>query len=473
MNLLQRLSLRQYLMLAFLLIAMLPAAVALRGLLGLEQLLSQSREGAAQAATLSADVQQLAERSLSMERAARQYLVLGDGALRQRFETAAGDADLLLERLGASLPASGTIAEWRHQAGTARRQLEGRAAREARERALGSAFRRIDSLNAALAGQVRHALRQRNERLLAELDEGRRQLVQQMLAVVALALGLALLLGYWFGRPLKRLARAIDGLGENRFDEKIVIPGAADMRALGRRLDWLRLRLAELDADKARFLRHVSHELKTPLAALREGVALLEDGVIGELGPQQREVVGILRQHSQVLQGQIESLLHFNTAAFEARRLSRRRCDLAELARQVAESQRLQWQARGLQVSIEGGSLHAEVDAEKFAAVLGNLLANAIRFSPAQGRIHLLLSRLPRGLAIDISDEGPGVAPADRELIFEPFYRGERQMPDSLRSSGIGLSIVREYVAAHGGHVALLPSAAGAHFRIELPHADE
>ncbi|MCV4754072.1 ATP-binding protein, partial [Escherichia coli] len=69
------------------------------------------------------------------------------------------------------------------------------------------------------------------------------------------------------------------------------------------------------------------------------------------------------------------------------------------------------------------------------------------------------------------TDEGPGVAPADRERVFEPFYRGERQPEGAARGTGVGLSIVQEYVAAHGGRVRLLPEGPGAHFRIELPHA--
>jgi two-component system sensor histidine kinase GlrK len=74
---------------------------------------------------------------------------------------------------------------------------------------------------------------------------------------------------------------------------------------------------------------------------------------------------------------------------------------------------------------------------------------------------------------IDLRDQGPGVAPADRERIFEPFFRGEVQPDDAVRGTGIGLSIVREYVQAHGGRVDLLPAGPGAHFRIELPHVND
>jgi two-component system, NtrC family, sensor histidine kinase GlrK len=277
----------------------------------------------------------------------------------------------------------------------------------------------------------------------------------------------------WLTRPLKRLERAIAGLGENRMDHPVDIRGPSDMRSLGRRLEWLRLRLKELDEDKARFLRYTSHELKTPLAALREGVALLEDGVAGPMTPDQHEIARILRHNTATLQNQIEALLRFNAAAFEARRLNRSDTDLRQLLHLLVEEQRLQWQARQLTIELQGEAPVLAVDADKLSAALGNLLSNSIRFSPVGATLFITLSSSPGKVRIDLQDQGPGVAPADRERIFEPFFRGEVQPEDAVRGTGIGLSIVREYVQAHGGRVDLLPDGPGAHFRIELPHASD
>jgi two-component system sensor histidine kinase GlrK len=85
--------------------------------------------------------------------------------------------------------------------------------------------------------------------------------------------------------------------------------------------------------------------------------------------------------------------------------------------------------------------------------------------------IRFSVARQPGRACIDIVDEGVGVAQADRARVFEPFYRGERQPTDAARGSGIGLSIVHEYITAHGGQVGLLDDGPGAHFHIELPHA--
>ncbi|MCY1560975.1 Sensor histidine kinase TodS [compost metagenome] len=120
---------------------------------------------------------------------------------------------------------------------------------------------------------------------------------------------------------------------------------------------------------------------------------------------------------------------------------------------------------------VEGEPVTLQLDREKIASAIGNLLSNAIRFSPHGGHIRLVLHDLPGRACVDIVDQGPGVADVDRDRIFEPFYRGERQPQDTVRGSGIGLSIVHEYILAHGGRIALLPQRQGAHFRIDLPHA--
>lgn len=465
-------SFRQLLVVAFLLIASLLAAVSLRGLGTLDRLMADSRSGAEVAAGQAAHMQRLADRSATMERAGRQYLVLDDASLRERYDSAARELREDLDALAEVPQAEADLARWRQQLDAITALLEGpRQTAAVREQALALAFRELDALRNRLDERLQTATDQRSRALLDELDAGRSLLTRQVIGAMLLAVLLALAFGVWLARPLARLEAAMVALGDNRLEQAIDIRGPADVRRLGRRLDWLRQRLAEIDADKSRFLRHLSHELKTPLAALREGVALLEDGVTGELSEAQREVARILRQNTAVVQRQIEDLLDFNAAAFEARRLVRRKTDLVALVDTVIADQRLQWQARGLTVRREGGPLWAEVDADKLAAAVANLLSNAIRFSPLGDEVRLQLSLQGSLAVLDVCDRGAGVAEADRGRIFDPFYRGAHQPADAPRGSGIGLSIVHEVVSAHAGQIALLASERGAHFRIELPHA--
>ena len=355
---LHRVSFRQLLLVAFLLIAGLLAAVSLRGLVTLERLMSQARQASEASMRLAAEAQALMDHSVSMERAARQYLVLEDRALRQRYEDAAREGEAVLSRLAPELP-SEQVNAWRERAAQVAEQMQGpRANARLREQSLILTFRELADINATIALQIRRAGEERTRRVQDALEASRLAFGRQVLVAIAVAVLLALGFGLWLARPFKRLERAIVGLGENRLERPIEIRGPADVRQLGRRLEWLRLRLAELDADKARFLRHVSHELKTPLAAMREGVALLEDEVAGPLTGNQKEVVRILSENTARLQSQIEDLLRFNAAAFEARRLQRQQVDLAALLQRLLDEQKLQWQAKQLQVRIEGCLLY-------------------------------------------------------------------------------------------------------------------
>ncbi|RYX97124.1 MAG: HAMP domain-containing histidine kinase [Comamonadaceae bacterium] len=471
-RILRRISFRQLLVIAFLLIAALLGAASLRALFTLQELTIQSREGASRALELSAAAQSLTERSLSMERSSRQAVVLNDRGLRERFNATARDAKSVLDRMERQGVPAEMTSQWNALVQSITALLSGAPETALdREQQVARAFRDLDTVSTGIAQQVQQTIEAQNKALLDKAENSRRHLTQQVTWAIVLALLMALAFGIWLTRPLKRLEIAIIGLGENRLDKPIAIEGPADLQLVGQRLDWLRLRLVELDADKARFLRHISHELKTPLASMREGVSLLEDGVAGELNESQKEVAKILRHNTSVLQSQIEDLLRFNAAAFQARQLRREKIDLLQLVENQVEAQRLQWMSRNLKVTVDGRPVVMELDAEKISIVLGNLISNAIRYSPLQGELRIRLGRSGSAVCLDIEDDGPGVAPADRERIFEPFYRGERQPADAIRGSGIGLSIVHEYIAAHGGRIELLPDTTGAHFRIELPHA--
>ena len=463
----RRLSFRLTLLLGFLLVALLLGAAAWRGLRVLDNFAEQSRHGAALAVEVTAGIQQLAERSVDLERGARQYLVLQEPAMHERFERIHAEAGKLLERLDKLDVAEISVATagWRSAASDASQAL-----RAGDGEATLTALARLVGQNALLATAGRQWIDRHNTHLLQELESNRKHLLVQVLSAIAAALAIGAAIGWWLVRPIARLEGAIEQLGSSRFDQPIDIRGPVDLQRLGRRLDWLRQRLAQLEADRVRVLRHVSHELKTPLAAMREGVALLQEQVIGPLSDDQREVANILGHNTRALQRQIEDLLNYHATVFDAAHLVRRQVDLHELLQSVADTQRLQLQARALRVSISARRRQACLDPDKLSVALGNLLSNAIIFSVDGGEIRLLAAVVDELLVIDCIDAGPGVAEADAERIFEPFVQG-RQRPESAPpGSGVGLSIVRELVAAQGGRVFLVKSERGAHFRMELPY---
>ena len=471
---LSKLSFRQLLLGVFLLIAVLLSAASLHALWTLDRLTAHSRDSGHHALALTRHTQQLAERSVAMTRSARQFLVLDDPAFRERYADAWREARASLDALQQGLPRASTqqFQRWREAGEQAWDLLQApaRPRSAARQQALERALAPLPEVDDYLAAEVKQEVDRRNTALLDELDRRRAVLGAQVVASIVVAALLAGGFGLWLSRPLAQIEASIDLLGENRLDTPISVRGPADLQRVDQQLDWLRQRLAQLEEDKARFMRHISHELKTPLAALREGVALLEDGVAGELTANQREIAGILNQNTVALQNQIEALLRYNEASFDADHLHREPTDIAVLVACVIDSQRLQWQAAGLTVNCEGQARPIAVDADKMAVAVSNLLSNAVRFSPHGGLVYFRLGERDGKLLLDCNDQGPGVAPDDAARIFEPFYQGERQPPGARHGNGIGLSIVNEYIAAHGGKLQLLPTRRGALFRIEIPY---
>src|SRR5262249_48865008 len=177
-----------------------------------------------------------------------------------------------------------------------------------------------------------------------------------------------------------------------------------DLKYLGNRLDWLRQRLIELEQQKRLFLRHVSHELKTPLTALREGSELLVEGTAGPLSPRQREIVEILRQKSSHQQRLIEDLLNYHRAQESMGRLEVKSVQLDNVVEQVLEDHRLAVQARGIRADLNLKPVTLLADEEKLRAVAANLVSNAVKYSPDGGMISLALQQQGDDVVLDIGD---------------------------------------------------------------------
>src|SRR3954471_2329808 len=311
------------------------------------------------------------------------------------------------------------------------------------------------------------------ERLRASADEVQRGLMLLLLFSTAVALTIALALTRYISRPIAAIDNAIRQLGAADFSRPIAVRGPEDLRYLGRRLDWLRRRLEEFETQKNRFLRHVSHELKTPLTALREGAELLHDQVAGPLVPAQRQVVNIMRDNSVKLQRLIEELLDYQRALHAAASLEVRPVLLDALVKEAARSHELAAQAKGLKLTIDAQSATLEADPQKLRSIVDNLISNAVKFTPSGGTIEVRARALAGEAVIEVKDSGPGVPAEERESIFNLFFRGRTKADGGrVKSSGLGLAIARELVEAHGGQIAVVPGksgANGAHFRVTLP----
>ena len=323
------------------------------------------------------------------------------------------------------------------------------------DRAAEQSNAQIDSQVAALAEQTQAA---------------RRRLLWQaafLLPVILIAIfGLALAVG----RPLRQLDRAISELGRGSFTNPIKVWGPVDLERLGGQLEWLRGRLVDLAQERNRFLRHMSHELKTPLANIREGTELLMDGAVGELDINQREVTGILRENGIKLQRMIENLLSFSAWQTSSQALDASEFRLRPVVKQVLENQQLTLLSQRVRLDVQVEDVTLVADRGKLRLILENLLSNAIKYSPKGGSIHLRAHTAGQELVVDVADSGSGIAHEDRAHIFDAFYTGRAAKGTTLKGTGIGLSVVLECVAAHGGKVEIIDGTySGAHFRITMP----
>ncbi|MDR2215385.1 MAG: HAMP domain-containing histidine kinase [Nevskiaceae bacterium] len=278
-----------------------------------------------------------------------------------------------------------------------------------------------------------------------------------------------LLFSLLLSRPLRQIDRAIDELGSGAFVRPIRINGPVDLEQLGRQLEWLRQRLLDLAQERNRFLRHMSHELKTPLANIREGTELLMDGAVGQLEHGQREVTGILRDNGIRLQRMIENLLSFSAWQTSSVGLEISEFRLQGLVKQIIENQQLALlsQRLRLEVSIDDLTIHA--DRGKLRLILENLLSNAVKYTPRGGTIYMRARADAGELVLEVGDTGPGIAPNERKQVFDAFYTGKAP-GGHVRGTGIGLSVVLEFVMAHQGKVDIVDGEwPGAHFRIRMP----
>jgi two-component system sensor histidine kinase GlrK len=303
------------------------------------------------------------------------------------------------------------------------------------------------------------------------VDRARRVMLWQALALIPVMIFLVGGFTVLISRPIRQIDAAIRGLGDGRFNVPVVVNGPQDLEYLGERLEWMRRSLLDIEQQKSRFLQQISHELKTPLTAMREGAQLLSDEVVGSLTPEQREIAQILRHNSIELQKRIEELLNYGAIDFHKLKLDLAPVNPRAVLERVAQDQKLALQAKNLTLQTSPTDAALVADGEKVRVVLDNLLSNAIKFSPAGGIIRINMHSDKKYLTVDVIDHGPGIGAADQPHIFEPFYQGRIQGSGPVKGTGLGLSIVREYVVAHGGNVEVvdMPGARGANLRVRLP----
>ena len=448
---------------------MLRAAVALDDLsIATERLVARGIMAARTSQRLRAEIN-------TLDRNAKQYRAIGDEAYLDLFEDkraqvgetttllkAFDDHNVMADALASIETEAQALSVALHGGGVTPNEIGRDNERLARLREFGEQVARgSDDL---IDGQVLEL-----QALGADL---RRSLFWQTAALIPITVALAVLFTVLIARPIRQITESIHRLGEGQLGDPVTVNGPDELAGVGQRLDWLRRRLQELEREQNMFFRQMSHELKTPLASIREGTELLSDGSVGGLSATQVEVVDILRTSGVELEQLIGNLLSYNAWADRRSDLELTHFDLSSLVHKILGQHRLSMARKGLHV--EGAVRHVKVEAdrEKLRMALDNLISNAVKFSPPGTSIRIATELRQGHVSIDVADAGPGIRLEDRPHIFKPFYQGSTPVGRHVRGTGLGLSVARECVEAHDGTINLVESPErGAHFRIRLPLA--
>jgi two-component system sensor histidine kinase GlrK len=273
-----------------------------------------------------------------------------------------------------------------------------------------------------------------------------------MLAVLVLPISITLIVLSirTITRPLLSLTGTINQLGKGLWHKSIRIDGPADLVALGERLEWMREKLNSAEQQKRLFLQHVTHELKTPLAAVMEAASLLSDEIPGPLNEQQQQVLSILHSNSESLHELILQLLSFHSLLTNPAPVYQS-FDVAHMIRLMLAGYRdypksIQWQISPTPLSVNS-------DPFRIQMILKNVLSNALHYSEDPVHIDIQWQETKSNWQLIIKDNGKGIHPKDIQYIFEPFYQGSTRRHGPIKGSGIGLAIVKQCVLSLNGDI--------------------
>ncbi|GEK72881.1 MULTISPECIES: ATP-binding protein [Halomonas] len=463
-------SLLQLVLLAFLMV-MLPLAVLMfqagQALSELSRLADQS---ARQAVEETRRARTLGALALEMERGARQYAVVEQESLLEIYDERLAEYRRLLAKQRELLPDDPDV-----------EALSGQLDRlaELPELPLESFKQRLTDFLpfAEHTEAMRHATNRRIDDRL-DLIRQRAETVQHRLwwqtaALVSASLILMLLFTRLIVRPVRQLERRILGIGSTgRSAQPSPVQGPAELVSLDERLDWLSSRLDELEEQKQQFLRHMSHELKTPLASVREGSALLADGVAGDITDHQREILELIDASGGELQQLIEQLLDYNLLQHN-QRLEIERLDVATVVKEVLAKHHLGLQQKGMSVHCFDGPLIWRLDRTATARLLDNLVSNAVAYGEDGGELEIRARATHGCLVVEVANSGEPIPEEDRARLFEAFYQGRIRRKGALKGSGIGLSVAADCARLqHGSLVLAEDDRLAVCFRLTLPAPD-
>ncbi len=281
----------------------------------------------------------------------------------------------------------------------------------------------------------------------------------------------AYLLAHGAMTDVDRLRDTLHAVGEGA-REPVATTGSGDELAeLGRAVNATIAKLDGAERAQRNLMAAVSHDLRTPITALKLLVEAVSDDIVDDAT--RRRYLKQMGTHATALSGLIDDL--FELSRLEAGDVgwSLEQVRLDALVEETVDAMRAQADAKRVLVcaSVPAGLQAAQANPEKLQRVLFNLIQNAIRHTPADGSVTVRADRDGDNVIVEVADTGDGIAAADRRHLFEPFFRGGSDAARTRQGAGLGLAISRAIVEAHGGRIWLEDCTGGARVRFSLPQA--
>jgi len=284
----------------------------------------------------------------------------------------------------------------------------------------------------------------------------------------AIALAAALYLAVTLSRPLRRIRAGAEAMGAGDLDTRVPESGDDEIRAVAEALNGLAETLQQEEGLRKESVADLAHELRTPVMGLLARVEAAQDGVLAD------ETANLAAMHDEALR--LTGLLDDLSALAEAERpgllLSAQEVDLAAIAVMQVGVFADSFAEKGIALSSDADMAIVYGEPKRLEQIVVNLLSNALRYTDAGGRVSIAVRTAGDDAVLEVADTGIGISAEDVPHVFTRFWRGEKSRSRATGGAGIGLSIVKELVRAHGGHVSVesVPGG-GSVFRVLIPQS--
>src|SRR5437868_4484268 len=333
----------------------------------------------------------------------------------------------------------------------------------------------VDSSLGVSATMLRNRTRQRVADATTETLNAERFVAASLLIALLIALAIAIWLLRSISRPVYELERGMHAVAGGDLSHELGIPPneETEFGRLAASYQTMARQLAELERLRAEFVGVASHELKTPINVIIGYLELLQEGIYGQLSPQQKGVLDTINKQANTLTRLVKRLLDISRFEASGGKLDVRQMDLERFFRTLESSFSVLASQRDIAFTIDHRPpLPATVqwDEDRINEVLGNLLSNAFKFTDRGGKVSLTVATDNGKVVITVADTGAGIPPEQLPHIFDKFFQADNQAAAATKGTGLGLAIAKEIVEAHGGQIEVDSTVGkGTTFVVTLP----